>query len=499
MLVWGVLPAVALARTETPTATSESIQPYLDRVIERVSEFRLDNGIKFIVLERHQAPVVSFLTYADVGGADEPDGKTGVAHFLEHLAFKGTTRIGTKDYKAEKPLLDRLDQLFEQIQAAKAAGKEAEVTKLQAEFTKVESEATGLAKQNELGQIVEQAGGVGLNAATSTDATVYFYSFPSNKLELWMSLESERFLEPVFREFYKEKDVILEERRLRTDNSPIGQMIEAFLDAAFKVHPYRRPVIGYDKDIRNLTHKDVQQFFETHYVPSNLTMGVVGDVDPEQVKRLAQVYFGRYKTGNKPTGVSVVEPQQQQTREVMLQLPSQPWYLEGYHRPGIKHPDNVVYEIIGRLLSDGRTSRLYKSLVEEKQLAISAQGFSGFPGDKYPNLMLLYALTAPNHTVDEVAVALRGEIERLKTEPVSPQELDRVKTQARADVLRSLDSNTGMARSLVEYDVKTGDWRNLFKDLEAIAAVTPADIQRVARVTFQPENRTIGRLLSKGE
>ena len=499
MLAWGVLPAVALARTETPTATSESIQPYLDRVIERVSEFRLDNGIKFIVLERHQAPVVSFLTYADVGGADEPDGKTGVAHFLEHLAFKGTTRIGTKDYKAEKPLLDRLDQLFEQIQAAKAAGKEAEVTKLQAEFTKIESEATGLAKQNELGQIVEQAGGVGLNAATSTDATVYFYSFPSNKLELWMSLESERFLEPVFREFYKEKDVILEERRLRTDNSPIGQMIEAFLDAAFKVHPYRRPVIGYDKDIRNLTHKDVQQFFETHYVPSNLTMGVVGDVDPEQVKRLAQVYFGRYKTGNKPTGVSVVEPQQQQTREVMLQLPSQPWYLEGYHRPGIKHPDNVVYEIIGRLLSDGRTSRLYKSLVEEKQLAISAQGFSGFPGDKYPNLMLLYALTAPNHTVDEVAVALRGEIERLKTEPVSPQELDRVKTQARADVLRSLDSNTGMARSLVEYDVKTGDWRNLFKDLEAIAAVTPADIQRVARVTFQPENRTIGRLLSKGE
>ena len=499
MLAWGILPAVALARTETPTATSESIQPYLDRVIERVSEFRLDNGIKFIVLERHQAPVVSFLTYADVGGADEPDGKTGVAHFLEHLAFKGTTRIGTKDYKAEKPLLDRLDQLFEEIQAAKAAGKEAEVTKLQAEFAKIESEATGLAKQNELGQIVEQAGGVGLNAATSTDATVYFYSFPSNKLELWMSLESERFLEPVFREFYKEKDVILEERRLRTDNSPIGQMIEAFLDAAFKVHPYRRPVIGYDKDIRNLTHKDVQQFFETHYVPSNLTMGVVGDVDPEQVKRLAQVYFGRYKTGNKPTGVSVVEPQQQQTREVMLQLPSQPWYLEGYHRPGIKHPDNVVYEIIGRLLSDGRTSRLYKSLVEEKQLAISAQGFSGFPGDKYPNLMLLYALTAPNHTVDEVAVALRGEIERLKTEPVSPQELDRVKTQARADVLRTLDSNTGMARSLVEYDVKTGDWRNLFKDLEAIAAVTPADIQRVARVTFQPENRTIGRLLSKGE
>jgi predicted Zn-dependent peptidase len=440
---------------------------------------------------------VSFVTYADVGGVDEPDGKTGVAHFLEHLAFKGTTRIGTRDYQAEKPLLDRLDQLFEQIQAAKAAGKQAEVAKLQAEFSKVETEATRLATQNELGQIVEQSGGVGLNAQTSTDATVYFYSFPSNKLELWMSLESERFLEPVFREFYKEKDVILEERRMRTENSPIGQMIEAFLDAAFNVHPYRRPVIGYDKDIRNLTREDVQQFFETYYVPSNLTIAVVGDVDPAQVKRLTQVYFGRFKAKPAPPEVTIVEPPQQQTREVMLQLASQPWYLEGYHRPAINHPDNVVYDIIERLLSDGRTSRLYKSLVEQKQVALSAQGFSGFPGDKYPNLMLLYALTAPRHTVDEVATALRGEIDRLKTEPVSAQELDRVKTQARAELLRSLDSNMGMAQSLVEYEVKTGSWRNLFKELEAIAAVTPADIQRVAEATFQPENRTIGRILSK--
>ncbi len=496
VLTWGICPPVALARTETPAATSESIQPYLDKVIERVSEFRLDNGMKFIVLERHQAPVVSFVTYADVGGADEPDGKTGVAHFLEHLAFKGTTRIGTRDYQAEKPLLDRLDELSEKIQAAKAAGKEAEAAKLQAEFTKVEAEAASLVKQNELGQIVEQSGGVGLNAQTSADATVYFYSFPSNKLELWMSLESERFLEPVFREFYKEQDVILEERRLRTDNSPIGQMIEAFLDAAFQAHPYRRPVIGYNKDIRNLTREDVQQFFETYYVPNNLTIAVVGDVDTAQVKQLAEVYFGRYKAGAAPPGVTVVEPPQQQTREVSLKLPSQPWYLEGYHRPAINHPDNVVYEIIARLLSNGRTSRLYKSLVEQKQVALSAQGSSGFPGDKHPNLMLLYALSAPGHTVDEVATALRGEIERLKTEPVSPQELDRVKTQARADVLRSLNSNMGIARNLVEYEVKTGDWRNLFKDLEAIAAITPADIQRVAQATFKPENRTIGRILS---
>ncbi|MBW4649629.1 MAG: insulinase family protein [Kastovskya adunca ATA6-11-RM4] len=497
MLAWGMLPAVALARTETPVPQSESIQPYLDRVIEKVSEFSLDNGMKFIVLERHQAPVVSFVTYADVGGVDEPDGKTGVAHFLEHLAFKGTTRIGTTDYQAESQLLDRLDQLFEQIQAAKAAGNQAEVARLEAEFAKVDAEALEYVTQNELGQIVEQAGGVGLNAATSADATVYFYSFPSNKLELWMSLESERFLDPVFREFYKEKDVILEERRLRTDNSPIGQMIEAFLDEAFQVHPYKRPVIGYNEDIRNLTRADVQEFFETYYPPNNLTIAVVGDVDASEVKQLAETYFGRFKGREKPPAVTAVEPPQKQTREVTLELASQPWYLEGYHRPAIDHPDHVVYDIIGRLLSDGRTSRLYKSLVEEKQVALTAQGFSGFPGDRYPNLVLLYALTAPGHTVEEVATALRAEIERLRTEPVSAQELERVKTQARAEVLRSLDSNMGMARNLVEYEVKTGDWRNLFEELEAIAAVTPKDIQRVAQVTFQPENRTIGRILPK--
>lgn len=507
-MFWGsVLPEVALAQTQTappaprvqpPSKTPSSIQPYLDRVIKQLTEFRLDNGLKFIVLERHQAPVVSFLTYADVGGVDEPDGKTGVAHFLEHLAFKGTKRIGTTDYNAEKPLLERLQQLDAQIRAAKAQGKKDELAKLQAEFEQVELQATKLSKQNEMGRIVEQAGGVGLNANTSTEATRYFYSFPANKLELWMSLESERFLEPVLsREFYKEKEVILEERRLRVENSPIGLMIEKFIDAAYKVHPYKRPIIGYDQDIRNLTPEDVQKFYNTYYVPSNLAIAVVGDVNPAEVKRLAQIYFGRFPAKPKAVEQIPTEPAQKQTREVTVQLPSQPWYLEGYHRPAITHPDNAVYEIIASLLSNGRTSRLYKSLVEQQRVALTAQGFSGFPGDKYPNLMLFYALTAPGHTVDELATALRTEIEKLKTEPVTDAELQRVKTQARADLLRTLDSNMGMAQQLLEYEVKTGSWRNLFKQLDQIAAVKTADIQRVAKASFTSENRTIGKLLSK--
>lgn len=498
LISWGIAPRSAIALTETPAAPiAASTQPYLDRVIQKVTEFRLANGMKFLVLERHQAPVVSFITYADVGGADEPDGKTGVAHFLEHLAFKGTSRIGTTDAIAEKPLLDKLDQLSEQIQAATTKGDTQKAQALKAEFAKVEAEAVKLVKQNEMGRIVEQAGGVGLNANTSTDATRYLFSFPSNKLELWMSLESERFLDPVFREFYKEQNVILEERRLRTDNSPIGQMVEVFLEAAFKKHPYHRPVIGYNKDIRGLTRQDVTQFFDQYYVPSNLTIAIVGDVNPAEVKRLANTYFGRYKAQPKPPQVTIVEPPQTETREVTLSLKSQPWYLEGYHAPAFSDPNYVIYDIIGSILSNGRTSRLYKTLVEQQQIALTAQGFTGFPGNKFPNLMLFYALTAPGHTVDEVAASLRSEIDRLKTELVSAEELERVKTQARAGLLRSLNSNMGMAQTLLEYEVKTGDWRNLFKEPDRIAAITAIDIQRVAKTTFTSQNRTIGKLLPK--
>jgi predicted Zn-dependent peptidase len=473
-----------------------SIAPYLERFKKQITEFRLDNGMKFIVLENRDAPVVSFITYADVGGANEPDGKTGVAHFLEHLAFKGTRTIGTIDYSAEKKALDRVEEIEQKLQEAKKSGKTAEINALTAQFQQAKAEADRYVRRNEYGQLVETQGGVGLNATTSSDATNYFYSFPSNKLELWMSLESERFLEPVFqREFYKEKDVILEERRMRTDNSPIGLLIEAFLDKAYTVHPYKRPVIGYDRDIRNLEPEDIQTFFETYYTPNNITVAIAGDVNPEQVKQLAKTYFGRFPARPKPPEVTAVEPPQRETKEVTLKLASQPWYLEGYHRPALNHPDNAVYEVIASLMSDGRTSRLYKALVEEQQLALGAEGFNGFPGDKYPNLMLFYATTAPNVNIDDVARVLNRELERLKTEPVSAEELERVQNKLRAALLRGLDSNMGMARSLVEYEVKTGSWRNLFKELDAYAAVTPEDIQRVARSTFTPENRTIGRIL----
>ncbi len=494
-LAWGLPTRPAIAQEVMPDAPS--IQPYLDRVAERVTEFSLDNGMRFLVLERHQAPVVSFMTYVDVGAAYEEDGKTGAAHYLEHLAFKGTSDIGTKDYTEESALLDRLDTLFADLKVAEAAGDSEQVEQLRAEFEDVRSQAAEFVERNEYGRIVERAGGVGLNATTSADATRYFYSFPSNKLELWMSLESERFLDPVFREFFEEKDVILEERRMRTDNSPIGQMIEAFLETAFPNYPYGRPIIGYADDLYNMTRDDIQDFFDAYYSPSHIVMAIVGDVEADEVQRLAELYFGRYEPRPEVGSLSAELPEPvAESREVTLNLPSEPWYLQGYYRPDIKDPDDAVYQVINGILTSGRTSRLYQTLVEDEQVALDIGSANGFPGDSYPTLMLLYGLTAPNHTVDEVEALLNQELEKLTTEFVSPEELDRIKTQARAGVLRSLSSNRGMASLLAEYEAKTGDWRNLFNQVNAIESVSQADVLRVAQETFRPENLTVGRILT---
>ncbi|MGI0479315.1 M16 family metallopeptidase [Geminocystis sp. CENA526] len=492
-LIWSFNTDLVFAKTAINNQ-SQSIQPYLEQFQSNVTEFTLDNNIKFIVMENKKAPIISFVTYVDVGGVNEPDGQTGVAHFLEHLAFKGTPEIGTTNYEEEKVILDKLDQVFDEIKEAQQANNQEKVAQLTTQLEELNQKASQFVKQNEFGEIVEIEGGVGLNAATSADATVYFYNFPANKLELWMYLESERFLNPVFREFYMEKQVILEERKLRTDNSAIGKMVEGFLDTAFTQHPYKRPVIGYETDIRNLTRQNIQDFFEAYYGGSNITIAIVGDVNPQEVKTMAEKYFGRFPSSTKPSSVSIIEPKQTQTREVTIQYPSQPIYMEGYHIPDLNHPDYIVYDIMGSILSDGRTSRLYKSLVEDKKVALTASGFTGFPGDKYPNLMLFYALSTPDRTLDELQTALHLEIEKLKTQPVNQEELERVKTQAKASLLRGLNSNAGMARLLTEYQVKTGDWRNLFTNLDKISAVMAEDIQRVAKETFTPENKTIGKL-----
>lgn len=462
---------------------------------ERMTEFTLENGLKFLVLERHEAPVVSFHTYADVGAVDEVKGITGLAHLFEHMAFKGTETVGTTDYEAEVVAMAKADEAFLQLKAERRKGDKADkarIQELENELKQAREEAQKYLVHDEFEEAFVREGGSGFNAGTSWDATQYIVSLPANKVELWMLMESDRFANPVLREFYEERDVVMEERRLRTESQPTGRLLEEFMAAAYKAHPYGEPIVGHMSDIATLTRAEAEAFFEKYYGPSNLTIAIVGDVDPEQIEDLADKYFGRIPSGPKPDPVETVEPPQLGERRVVVEDPAQPFVLIGYHKPNINHPDNAVFDAITDIVGMGRTSRLYKSLVKEKKIAVYASGFQGLPGNKYPGLFLFYAVPARGHTHQECEEAIYVEIERLKNEPVSPEELAKAKTRARAGLIRQLDSNSGLAAQLTAYEVLTGDWRNLFRQLDSIEKVTADDIQRVAKQYFTTKNKTVG-------
>jgi predicted Zn-dependent peptidase len=307
-------------------------------------------------------------------------------------------------------------------------------------------------------------------------------------------LESQRFLHPVMREFYKERDVVMEERRMRTDSEPIGRLIEQFQAAAFMAHPYHQPTIGWYSDLLTFSATDAQRFFDRYYVPSNMVIGIVGDISPEQAMPIIEKYFGQLPNRPKPEEFTTVEPPQDSERQVVLREAAQPFYVEGYHRPNYRDPDDAVFDAITDIMSNGRVSRLYRSLVRDKKIAAEAAGFTGLPGIKYPHLFAFYAVPTPGHTPKELADAIHAEIDRLKSEYVSDEELQMFKTRAKADLIRSLSDNEGLATELATTQLRYGDWREMFRQLDEYDKVTKEDIRRVANKIFVPENRTVGIL-----
>lgn len=461
---------------------------------KRMTEFTLDNGLKFLVLERHEAPVVSFLTHADVGAVDEVKGITGLAHLFEHMAFKGTKTIGTKNYEAEAKVMAEMDELFEKIKAERRKGDKADkqrLEELQKQFEQAQQESQKYIVHDEYEEVLSREGASGFNAYTSQDYTCFVVSLPSNKVELWMSLESDRFANPVLREFYKERDVVTEERRMM-ENRPAGRLNEEFGAIAYLAHPYGESVIGHMSDIRTITRGEAEAFFRKYYCPSNLTIAMVGDVNPQEIKRLAQKYFAGIPSGPKPEPVETEEPPQLGERRVTIEDTAQPMIRIGYHQPSVNHPDNAVFQAIGQIIARGRTSRLYKSLVKEKKIAVSVSAGPGW--SKYPGLFVFSAVPAKGHTNQECEEAIYAEIEKIKTEPVSPEELAKAKAQVRAGLIRLLASNDGLASELSYYDVVTGDWRNLFEELDKIEQVTAEDIQRLAGEYFTRKNRSVGMI-----
>src|SRR5450631_4169889 len=338
---------------------------------KKVTEFTLANGLHFIVIERHEAPVVSFHTYMNVGSVDDPGGESGLAHMFEHMAFKGTPTIGTKNWPAEKAAMDAVEGVYDRLDAERNKGPRADPKKIAAQQMELEAameKADSYVEPNEYDRVVESNGGLDMNAGTGEDSTNYYYSFPSNRIELWFLLESERFYHPVFREFYKERDVVREERRMRVESSSQGKLVEALAATAYAASPYRNMPGGWASDIDHFRRPDAERFYKQYYVPANMTLGIAGDVDPAEARRLAEKYFGRLPARPLPSQYRTAEPLQEGEKRVAVSSPAQPFMILAYKRPDRHSPDDAALAVLDSVLSDGRTGIIYKDMVRDKQM-----------------------------------------------------------------------------------------------------------------------------------
>jgi predicted Zn-dependent peptidase len=323
---------------------------------------------------------------------------------------------------------------------------------------------------------------------------MYHMSLPSNRVEFWMAMESERFLNPVLREMYRERDVIAEERRQTLEASPINRLIDEMKSAAFMAHPYGISIVGHMSDIYNYDRETAAAHFHKYYTPNNMVIAIVGDVETRNVIKLAEKYWGRLERGPDVDRVATVEPEQNAERRVKLYDPSQPLWVAGYHIPSRTHPDFVVLEALADYVGQGRTSILHRELVKEKKIAMEAGCWFGYPGTKYPSLGMVFAMPATGHTNEECEEVILAEIEKLKTELIPAEELENIKARAKASLIFGLRDNMGLAMQLAATETYMGNWRELLTALDKINAITAEDIQRVAKEYLKPENRTIATI-----
>ncbi len=463
----------------------------------------LENGMKFLLLPRTGDPNIAAGWVAKVGSVHERPGITGVAHLFEHMMFKGTRTIGTRDIDEDLRVIAYLDELKAKIRKydeelihrqrqgllddwKNPEHRSEEHARLMDDFTTALAEQKSLLVKDEFDRIYTQAGGSSMNATTSYDFTMYFINVPANKLELWFWMESDRLANPVFREFYSERDVVHEERRLRIDSTPTGLLNEQFNALFWESSPYSWPVVGWTSDLEGLTRQEALDFFDVYYAPNNLTAAIVGDFDPDEAIRLAELYFERLERNDPPDPVRTSEVEQQAEKRMTGYAETTPQVSIRFHTVADGHQDEPALLVLGQILS-GRTGRLFKSLVEGQEVATQAAG--GQSGLLYDGYFQLAGVARDEHTPEEVEAALYAEIDKLKEEPVGQQELQKVKNQNAASAFRQLQSSFGLMFRLLAFESNNG-WESINTGNAKMAAVTADDIQRVANKYFDPGNRS---------
>ena len=476
-----------------------------------VEEIGLANGMKWLLYEQHDSPTIAAGWTARVGSVNERPGLTGLSHFFEHMMFKGTRTIGTKDIEADLRIIDEQEQVQEQMRAEMAFMRErlrrGEISdlaspesrteryrELEKRFETLVAEQRQIMVKDQLDRIYTRNGGEFMNAFTSEDQTVYFIRIPKNRLELWAWLESDRLLDPVFREFYSERDVVFEERRLRTESTPLGKYDEAFEALFWEAHPYGWPVVGWASDIPTYTLAQAKAYFAAYYAPNNITGVLAGDFDKAQVKPLLERYFGRIPRGAAdPPPVVTLEPKQLGEGRYDAEAETSPTVRIWWKGVPFVHRDMPALDLLSDVLI-GRTGRLYKGLVLGRQIANEVS--ASIDPRLYAGIFQIECTVKEGQDPAAVEAAVYEEIERLQSEEVSAEELQKVKNRYKANAYRRLASPIAIAIQLMVYEGR-GDWRYINDSPVRADAVTISDLQRVARDYLTKENRTVGVFLRK--
>ncbi len=474
-------------------ADLEESRSALSGLAQKVKMYTLPNGLRVIFYRRGDAPVFAGTVTVRVGGSDEVEGETGISHMFEHMAFKGTHTLGTKDYSREKPLLDELE-IFE----AKRVRGEKFSPQEESRYTEVNKELTSLWVTGEFAQQYEEQGGVGMNATTDSERTRYFVELPRKAFEFWCAIESMRLREPVMRQFYKERDIVMEERRMRVEDDPPSKLFELLVGVAYLQHRYRNPVIGYSPDIRTLTASKVEAFRRAYYVPNNIVLSLVGDVDPERDIETVRKYFGEIAPAAAVVRPGLVEPAQSGERMVKFEAEANPEVYLAYHKPNYPHRDDAPITVLSHILAGTQIAPLYTELVKKRQVAAAIDVEEG-PGMAYPNLLMFSLVPRSPHTNDEVIAAFDEVLKRSIQKSLTLEALQIAKRSIAVDYIGQLKSNTTLALDLASSELFYGRWQAIVDWYEQAMKVSVEDLQRVAAQYIVRTNRTVGVLESKGK
>jgi predicted Zn-dependent peptidase len=478
----------------------------------KVEEHYLSNGMKLLLIPRHLSPTVAGGWVAHVGSVNERPGMTGISHLFEHMMFKGSHAIGTRDYAKDERLIDEQERIQDQIReelsrmrAAQRRGDLEDMTKpearterykqLEVRFDSLVVEQRANMIKNEFDLVLSKNGATGMNAFTSEDMTFYFETVPANKLELWFWMESDRLKNRVFREFYSERDVVYEERRRSYESTPLGKFQISFDAVFWDASPYLWPVIGWPSDVAAISKAQADEYYSLYYAPQNLTAMLVGDFDPAQALALAEKYLGAIPAGKRPAPEMITtETRQLAEKRFYGEAETNPAVNMRWHAPALVHKDEPALEVLAGVLS-GNTGRLNRSIVLDQKLATSASANN--EGRKYEGVFEIRAEAKEGHTPEELEKAVDKELDKLKKEPVPADELQSVKNRYLASAYRQLTSNFSV---LIRYGIADGtaDWRMADKIADAVQAITAADVQRVANQYFTKENRAVAIWTRKG-